>query len=809
MLEAYNRKVPKYLFGAFCIYLLYYAFIIMYLRVDSRWFIVPGVSLAAIVMILRFRRESIAVHAYTITIFTFINIMGYSVMLHEFTEVFTVFCAAVCLISFYHMLQVNYLMLGFSTVFVLYWFIWQDEWQAFLYRDSSIAITIRVFSLYLVQVLLIILIKKQKEMQRLVEQKIQEAETAGQAKEDFLANMSHEIRTPMNAITGMVELALRNEHLPEQEREYLYNIQSAGENLLSIIDDILDVTKIDSGNLEITEEPYEITSIVHDVMNVIQVMLGEKEVELLVDIDPNIPARLKGDGVRIKQIMMNLMGNAVKYTEQGKIHLKLETGPAEGQDGKINLKVSVADTGIGISQEQMNDLFTVFKQANSRRNRSAGGSGLGLAISKKLIELMHGTLHAESELGKGSTFTFTIVQEVIDAKPCIDVDSQVTLQSTMKREAVKKEKERRKKAGRQITFTAPDAKILIVDDNKVNLKVAEGLLRPYHMNVETADSGSRAIEMVQNEHFDLVFMDHMMPVMDGVDATKIIRELQGEYFQKVAIVALSANAVRGAREMFLEAGMNDFVAKPIEMRSMDRTLRRWLPEEKIISNKNAEEAVNREDDSMKMNPCLWQMEGIDVAAAMEYACGDAELYREVLSDYRDSIYEKADVIERAVTDKDLDMYTIEVHSLKSTSKSIGAMELSKLAQELEECGKSGNWEIIIDRTPELLRGYRELYNIIAPYCRVKEQPITEKKPFDKEELLNLLGQLSDSMDEYDSMGGEETVKALSEYAYQAPWDSYMEQISRAIGRFDYDICKEVALKWQRELAENPDETEGN
>ena len=809
MLEAYNSKVPKYLFGAFCIYLLYYAFIIMYLRVDSRWFIVPGVSLAAIVMILRFRRESIAVHAYTITIFTFINIMGYSVMLHEFTEVFTVFCAAVCLISFYHMLQVNYLMLGFSTVFVLYWFIWQDEWQAFLYRDSSIAITIRVFSLYLVQVLLIILIKKQKEMQRLVEQKIQEAETAGQAKEDFLANMSHEIRTPMNAITGMVELALRNEHLPEQEREYLYNIQSAGENLLSIIDDILDVTKIDSGNLEITEEPYEITSIVHDVMNVIQVMLGEKEVELLVDIDPNIPARLKGDGVRIKQIMMNLMGNAVKYTEQGKIHLKLETGPAEGQDGKINLKVSVADTGIGISQEQMNDLFTVFKQANSRRNRSAGGSGLGLAISKKLIELMHGTLHAESELGKGSTFTFTIVQEVIDAKPCIDVDSQVTLQSTMKREAVKKEKERRKKAGRQITFTAPDAKILIVDDNKVNLKVAEGLLRPYHMNVETADSGSRAIEMVQNEHFDLVFMDHMMPVMDGVDATKIIRELQGEYFQKVAIVALSANAVRGAREMFLEAGMNDFVAKPIEMRSMDRTLRRWLPEEKIISNKNAEEAVNREDDSMKMNPCLWQMEGIDVAAAMEYACGDAELYREVLSDYRDSIYEKADVIERAVTDKDLDMYTIEVHSLKSTSKSIGAMELSKLAQELEECGKSGNWEIIIDRTPELLRGYRELYNIIAPYCRVKEQPITEKKPFDKEELLNLLGQLSDSMDEYDSMGGEETVKALSEYAYQAPWDSYMEQISRAIGRFDYDICKEVALKWQRELAENPDETEGN
>lgn len=808
MLEAYNRKVPKYLFGAFCIYLLYYAFIIAYLQADRRWFAVPGCSLLAVLALLWFRRESIAVHAYAVTIFTFINIMGYSVMLHEFTEVFTVFCAAVCLISFYHMLQVNYLMLGFSTVFVAYWLIWEDQWQELLYHDSSIAFVIRVFSLYLVQILLILLIKRQEKMQKLVEQKIEEAETAGQAKEDFLANMSHEIRTPMNAITGMVELALRNEGLPEQEREYLYNIQSAGEDLLSIIDDILDVTKIDSGNLEITEEEYEITSIVHDVTNVIQVMLGEKEVELLVDINPNIPARMKGDSVRIKQVMMNLMGNAVKYTERGRIHLKLEANPVEEQEKAIYLKVSVADTGIGISKEQMDDVFTVFKQADSRRNRSAGGSGLGLAISRKLIELMHGTLYAESELGKGSTFTFTLMQEVIDPRPCVEVDPQMTLQSTMKKEADRKEKERRKKAGRQITFTAPDARILLVDDNKVNLKVAEGLLRPYHMNVETADSGSRAIEMVQNEHFDLVFMDHMMPVMDGVDATKIIREMQGEYFQKVAIVALSANAVRGAKEMFLEAGMNDFVPKPIEMRSMDRTLRRWLPEEKIISNKNAEEAANKESGEAN-DPYHWHMKGIDVAAAMEYACGDASLYREVLSDYRNSIHEKADVIERAAADQDLELYTIEVHSLKSTSKSVGAMELSELARQLEESGRNGDWESIRNRTASLLEAYRELYDIMAPYCRAKEPDAAGTKTPDRKELSVLLGQLADSMDEYDSIRGEELVKRLSEYAYEAPWDSYMEQISKAVGRFDYDICKETALKWKQELIENSDKTEGS
>lgn len=807
MWGVYNRKAPKYLFGAFCFYILYYVSIILYLQADTRWLIVPGFSMVAIAWILWFQKESIEVHAYAITIFTFINILGYSVMLHEFTEVFTVLCAAVCLISFYHMLQVNYLMLGFTTLFVVYWIIFGGEWQAFLNRDSSIAITIRIFSLYLVQILMIVLIKRQQKMQKMIEQKAREAEMAGQAKEDFLANMSHEIRTPMNAITGMVELVLRNEQLPEQEREYLYNIQSAGEELLSIIDDILDVTKIDSGNLEITEEEYEITSVVHDVVNIIQVMLGEKEIEFLTDLDSNIPVRLKGDSVRIKQIMMNLLGNAVKYTEQGKIHLQLISEPIEGQDDRINLKVSVSDTGIGISKEQMGELFTIFKQADSHRNRSAGGSGLGLAISRKLAELMHGTLEAESELGKGSVFTFTVPQEIIDGQPCIDENSQAALQSVLQKEADREEQEKRKKAGRQITFTAPDARILIVDDNKVNLKVAEGLLRPYHMNVETADSGSRAIEMIQSGRFDLVFMDHMMPVMDGVDATKIIREMQGEYFQRIAIVALSANAVRGAKEMFLEAGMNDFVAKPIEMRIMDRTLRRWLPEDKIISNKNAEETVDKGNSNDKSGPYQWQMEGIDIAAAMEYTGRDADLYREVLSDYRDSIYEKADVIERAATDRDQEMYTIEVHSLKSTSKSIGALKLSELARELEEDGKNGNWEQILAKTPKLLSMYRNLYDVIAPYCREKEEII--KKPVSTEEVIELLEQLYDSMEEYDSIRGEEVVKALSEYTYEAPWDGYMEQIAKAMGRFDYDICKDVVNKWRQEMLEHADGTEGD
>jgi CheY-like chemotaxis protein len=389
------------------------------------------------------------------------------------------------------------------------------------------------------------------------------------------------------------------------------------------------------------------------------------------------------------------------------------------------------------------------------------------------------------------------------------LDEQSKDTAAVQRELNMKDKHRREKSSRQITFTAPDAKILIVDDNRVNLKVAEGLLRPYHMNVETADSAKRAIEMVQNEQFDMVFMDHMMPVMDGVDATKVIREMQGDYFQKVAIVALSANAVRGAKEMFIDAGMNDFVAKPIEMRSLDRTLRRWLPEDKIISNKDSEENGDKAAGGTGANPYLWQMEGIDMAAAMDYACGDAGLYREVLSDYRDSIHEKADEIERAVTDEDLERYTIEVHSLKSTSKSIGALKLSEMAEALEECGKAGDWETILEKTPGLLTKYRELYDVIAPYSREKESQTAAKKAFDREEVTGLLGQLSACMEEYDSIRGEEIVSRLSEYKYEAPMDDYMEQISKAMNKFEYDVCKEVTVTWQQHLTGAFDETEGS
>ena len=793
-----NNKVPKYLFGAFCFYLLYFASIIFYLGMDIRWFCVPLISFAASLLILRLHGSKIEIQAYTVSVLTFINIFSYGVMLREFTEVFTVFCAAVCLISFYHILKANYLMLGLCTFFIIYELVWQGEWQNFMSHDSSIAVTIRIFSVYLVQLLMIMLIKRQQNIQRLAEQKASEAEAAAHAKEDFLANMSHEIRTPMNAITGMVELALRNDMLQDQEKEYLYNIRAAGEDLVSIIDDILDITKIDSGNLEITEEEYEITSLIHDAVNVIQVMLGDKQVVLMVNVSPDIPARLRGDGVRIKQIILNLLSNAAKYTEKGTIRMEVESIPVDGEEGRIDLKVCVTDTGIGMSEKQLEDLFTKFQQADGNSNRAKGGSGLGLAISKRLIELMQGSLHAKSEIGKGSEFVFTVRQRVIDARPCIETDPQIVQQPVLRKEENAVHRENRKQKGRQTTFTAPNTRILLVDDNKVNLRVAEGLLRPYKMCIEMAESGQQAIEMVQNRIYDLIFMDHMMPEMDGVEATKIIREQCGENGKKPVIIALTANVMDKDKEMFLENGFQDFLPKPVDRGPMHNMLTKWIPDSyKKEKGQTAQEEVSKEDISDLI------AEGIDIEKVLEYHTGTPEDYLELLNLFYIDGLKKTSYLETLAHAEKLTEYRIEVHGLKSAAANLGAMELSAKAKAHEQAAIDGDVEYIRNHYQDLLENYRrqlsEIYRILVKNGKQKKEDKGAKQPITVNELYDAVKEALKLVENFKSKQCAAKVEWLLEHEMDQALRSILEDVQIKLKMYDddeaEDLLRDTVIHW--------------
>ncbi len=386
----------------------------------------------------------------------------------------------------------------------------------------------------------------------------EKAEHAALVKSAFLANMSHEIRTPMNAILGMAEMALQGD-LGEEEQEYIEQIKMASMSLLTIINDILDFSKVESGKMEIVEADYDLQTLIKDLRHIVSGKVNDKKLDFIVDVNPMTPRGLRGDEIRLKQVLINLVNNAVKFTEKGNVCLSVDY---EDVEGGILLKVSVTDTGIGIREEDLARIFNAFEQSDTFRNRKKEGSGLGLAISKQLLTLMGGSIQVESVYQEGSRFYFEVPQQVVDDVPC----GQVL--------------EERKKTGKKeeyANFKAPNAKVLIVDDNLVNRKVAAGLMKPFNMQLTLAKSGQEAIDLLKEERYHIIFMDHMMPEMDGVETTHIIREMDGDYYKNVPIIALTANAVNGAKEMFLEEGMNDFIAKPISIRELSEKILDWLP----------------------------------------------------------------------------------------------------------------------------------------------------------------------------------------------------------------------------------------
>ena len=625
------------------------------------------------------------------------------------------------------------------------------------------------------------------ELIRLKEQ----ADNSNKEKSNFLANMSHEIRTPMNVIIGSTELILR-EKASDAVLENASTIKQAGQNLLGIINDILDFSKIEAGKVEITPVEYSVGLMISDLVNMTIVRMGDKNIDLMVDIDPQLPKQLYGDDIRVKQIIINFLTNAVKFTESGYIRLKVRLLKQYVQEDKeiANVRFEVEDTGMGIKKENLKSLFDSFSRFDTIKNRAVEGTGLGLAISLMLAQNMNGKLSVQSKYGTGSCFSLDIPQVICrheDEEPPLcykkallveknplhaeimrSTLSQIDIQYDIaeseeqffemlnrsydilfvdkevyssplvtglkadkvvmldKQESVKKrsdddilimkqmlgvkllsvlnktysrEVRANAKASEQ-EFTAPEARVLIVDDNAVNLKIATGLLKPFGLQVDVADSGRRAIAKVEENDYDIIFMDHMMPEMDGIETTAHIRAKVGKKFQEVVIVALTANAVNGAKNVFLSSGMQDFLSKPIEMSRMVEILRRWLPKEKIIERKTAHGI---------------RIAGFDYEQGMKNCGEDEKRYHMNLKIYKMMSGRFMEEIASNMQARDLQSIGRIVHTFEAESTKVGAVRFAKFLQKYDEACQKQNEKYIINNYSFLQKLYGELEEALQSY----------------------------------------------------------------------------------------------
>ena len=726
-----------------------------------------------------------------------------------------------------------------------------------------------------------------------LEHKAVELKKTADLRSDFLANMSHEIRTPMNAILGMTEMAMREDVSPSV-KQYLNQIKSSGSALLGIINDILDFSKIDSGKMDIIEAEYESLSIFYDTSGIVSTRIGTKKIEFILDIDPAFPCRLSGDAQRIRQVLINLANNAVKFTNKGQVLIRL--GYEDIDTDTIMMKVSVIDTGIGIKKEHLEKIFESFQQVDSKRNRNVEGTGLGLAISRRLITLMHGTLNVESEYEKGSVFSFELPQKVIDHNPAISVHdpdkvmaagffgnryvakqffrdtrrlgvfscalpdiaefsdmldnyadvigdkhlyffydqsrksplldrvitdnpevSFIELAEFNYSDKSRKKNQRILKkpvssalismalnreelhtnisdATFEFDFIAPDANILIVDDNEVNLNIAEGLLEPLKMKITRATGGKMALDLISNNMYDLIFMDHMMPEIDGVETTRVIRRMYKNY-DEVPIIALTANVVEGTRDMFLSEGMNDYVPKPIELHNLVNKVKKWLPVEKIRKAFTVEGLSEPEDDFDITN-----LGDLDGPAAVKLL-GSVSLYKKILADYQKSIPAKSAAIRKALESSDWPAYTVEVHALKSLSKQIGASELSYMAAELEKAGNDRNTKFIREYTDPMLAKY-ELYEpfldkILNPGEASEADKNAEDKPAAESTILtDLFNTMIEALDNLDIDEMENVINELDKYSYDESQTGLLEQLRTEVANIDIDKCDKIIDEWK-------------
>ncbi|MBO4916192.1 MAG: response regulator, partial [Oscillospiraceae bacterium] len=603
----------------------------------------------------------------------------------------------------------------------------------------------------------------------------EEAEFANQAKSHFLANMSHEIRTPINAVLGMNEMVLR-ESDNEDILTYAENIKTAGNTLLSLINDILDFSKIEAGKMEIIPVDYDLSSVINDLVNMIQTRADNKGLVLKLDFDETMPKLLQGDEVRIKQIITNILTNAVKYTEKGSVTFRMGCERIPDEPENVLLDVSVRDTGIGIKPEDIKKLFSEFERVEEKRNRNIEGTGLGMNITKSLLEMMDSRLDVESVYGEGSTFSFKLRQKVVKWEPLGDYE-------TAYRASLSSRKKYRE------TFTAPDALVLVVDDTPMNLAVFKSLLKRTDVKIDTAASGNEGIRLAQGRKYDIIFLDHMMPEKDGVETLHELRAQTENPNLETPAVCLTANAISGAREQYLAAGFDDYLTKPIDADKLEELLMRYIPKEKLREPGGEEE--HAEQPSSGLPDWLRGIDGLDAEQGLSH-CGSEETYLETLAIYARNAPASADEIESLWLAGDLANTTVKVHAIKSMSRVIGAEGIGALAEKLELAGKAGDAGAVGAELGDLLGRIRTLYAALAPLCCADEAAEDEALPLISDnELSEAYEELRAFAEDMDAQSAKYVFDFLAGHRLPPGERERVDKVKRAVASFDWDEVNEL------------------
>ena len=621
--------------------------------------------------------------------------------------------------------------------------------------------------------MLIILIMSAHAAMKSAENKELKLETeaalqASKTKSEFLSNMSHEIRTPINAIIGMNEMILR-ESKDENILEYAENVRNASNNLLGIVNDILDFSKIEAGKMEIIPVEYELSSMMNDLVNMIQKRAEKKNLKLIVNVDKNLPTVLFGDEIRIKQVITNILTNAVKYTEKGSVTLTANF--TDKNDEYVKIRFSVRDTGIGIKPEDIKKLFSAFERIEEERNRTIEGTGLGMNITQRLLNLMGTNLQVESKYGEGSLFWFEIEQKIINAEPIGDFTGAF-------KRSLKQRQEYHEK------FTAPNAKILVVDDTVMNLTVVKGLLKQTKIQVDTADSGFDCLKLVTKNVYDIIFLDHRMPKMDGIETLQKMKKLPDNLNTSTPVISLTANAISGAREEYISAGFNDYLTKPINSAKLEELIMKYLPPDKIIDSNSNSAPVVEEKPADTLPEWLNNVSGLNVKEGVEH-CGDVESYLEALKVFANSVMSGADEIGYYCANGDWKNYTTKVHALKSSARVIGATELSDRARRLEDAGNSGYFNEILNDTEQLLKLYISYIEKLSPLVEHEENN-SDKPLIDSDELAEAFEAMREAAANFDIDSVEFVLQSLEDYQLPQNEVERYKNIKDAASKLDWD-----------------------